>query len=223
VVRVDLPGHGASSLSTYVATGADIAEVIRAVLQELDLTDVVLAGHSLGGIGALRLAVDDGEAARDRLAALVLVSTSAQPFRLAEVSTIAMGSHPLARPVLAVPALGRAALRATCFAPHAEVDAVEHVRQVWLTTPYRTRWAYAAGGGHEMTLAAGLHRVALPTVAITGAADSRTPVGRARHLAEAIPQARLEVVEGAGHAILVERPDAVADAILSCAALQPVA
>lgn len=215
VVRIDLPGHGESSLRRPVMTGIDIAGVIDAVLGALDLRGAVLAGHSLGGIGALRYAVDHGEGASERLDGLVLVGTSATPLRPAEVSTVAMGSHPLARPALAVPVIGRAALRATCFAPHAGTERVDQVRRVWRDTPFRTRWAYAGGAGTEAALWMKLHRVAVPTVAVTGTADTRTPPSRALQLRRGIPGARVELVERAGHAILVERPDAVAHAILT--------
>lgn len=217
VVAIDLPGHGDSTLARPLMTGADIAGVIGVVLEDLDLREVVLAGHSLGGIGALRFAVDHLPAVQERLVGLVLVSTSATPFRLAEVSTVAMGSHPLSRPALAVPPIGRAALRATCFAPRADGEAVEHLRKIWRRTPYRTRWAYAAGAATEVALRTKLRRVSVPTVAVVGTADTRTPPGRAEQLARGIPRARVQLVERAGHAILVERPDAVADAILGAA------
>jgi 3-oxoadipate enol-lactonase len=48
-------------------------------------------------------------------------------------------------------------------------------------------------------------RVASPTLVIHGSEDRYVPPANARALAEAIPGARLLVLEGAGHLVFVER------------------
>jgi pimeloyl-ACP methyl ester carboxylesterase len=53
-----------------------------------------------------------------------------------------------------------------------------------------------------------------PTLVITGSQDSLTPVGDAEELAELIPHARLEVLGGAAHGLMVEAPNAFNDAVL---------
>ena len=71
VVAIDLPGHGASGSSrsawTVPAFGADVVAVLRA----LDLREVVLVGHSLGGAVVL----DAAARAPDRVVAVVGVDT----------------------------------------------------------------------------------------------------------------------------------------------------
>ena len=49
VVRVDLAGHGASSTTRTRWTVAAFADDVVAVVNDLELTSVVLVGHSLGG------------------------------------------------------------------------------------------------------------------------------------------------------------------------------
>jgi len=56
--------------------------------------------------------------------------------------------------------------------------------------------------------------IADPTLIITGSQDSLTPVGDAEELAELVPHARLEVVTGAAHGLMVEAPNAFNDAVL---------
>jgi 3-oxoadipate enol-lactonase len=56
--------------------------------------------------------------------------------------------------------------------------------------------------------------IACPTLVITGSQDSLTPVGDAEELAELIPGARLEVLSGAAHGLMVEAPNAFNDAVL---------
>ena len=59
--------------------------------------------------------------------------------------------------------------------------------------------------------AADLAKVSVPTLVIVAGEDLLTPGGQA--LAAAIPNATVLVVEGAGHAVALEAPDAVNDAI----------
>lgn len=71
VVAVDLPGHGEATAArepwTVAAFGGDVAGLI----QGLDLTDVVLVGHSMGGPVSLRAAALAG----DRVRGIVAVDT----------------------------------------------------------------------------------------------------------------------------------------------------
>ena len=48
-------------------------------------------------------------------------------------------------------------------------------------------------------------RISAPTLVIHGAEDRYVPPSNARALAEAIPNARLRILEGAGHLVFVER------------------
>ncbi|HEV3450598.1 MAG TPA: alpha/beta fold hydrolase [Acidimicrobiia bacterium] len=50
--------------------------------------------------------------------------------------------------------------------------------------------------------------VSAPALVITGSQDLLTPVGDAEELAELLPNARLEELRGAGHALMVEAPNA---------------
>lgn len=55
LVRIDLPGFGGSDLSA--ASGMDsYASAVAAVLHEIDITQCVLVGHSMGGYAALAFA-----------------------------------------------------------------------------------------------------------------------------------------------------------------------
>ena len=52
-----------------------------------------------------------------------------------------------------------------------------------------------------------LPRIAVPTLLIWGELDARSPLYVARQLEEAIPDAKLVVIPGAGHVSNLERPD----------------
>lgn len=56
--------------------------------------------------------------------------------------------------------------------------------------------------------------VTAPALVITGSQDLLTPLGDAEELAEMIPTARIEELRGAGHALMVEAPNAFNRAVL---------
>jgi pimeloyl-ACP methyl ester carboxylesterase len=58
-----------------------------------------------------------------------------------------------------------------------------------------------------------LHRIQAKTLVLWGEHDAVVPLLHAEHYAAGIPQARLQVVPNAGHALLMERPDAALAAI----------
>jgi pimeloyl-ACP methyl ester carboxylesterase len=55
----------------------------------------------------------------------------------------------------------------------------------------------------------------VPAVVVTGTADQMTPEKHARRLAESLPRSKLCLVPGAGHMVMLEQPQAVAQALLS--------
>ena len=60
-----------------------------------------------------------------------------------------------------------------------------------------------------------LVNVDAPALVITGSQDLLTPVGDAEELCELLPRARLEELRGAGHALMVEAPNAFNRALLN--------
>jgi pimeloyl-ACP methyl ester carboxylesterase len=49
IVTLDLPGHGKSDMLAEIHSMKLMAEVVKALLEHLGITEVVIAGHSLGG------------------------------------------------------------------------------------------------------------------------------------------------------------------------------
>jgi pimeloyl-ACP methyl ester carboxylesterase len=58
-----------------------------------------------------------------------------------------------------------------------------------------------------------LPRIAVPTLLIWGELDARSPLGVARQFEEAIPDAQLVVIPGAGHVSNLERPGQLNEAV----------
>lgn len=73
-------------------------------------------------------------------------------------------------------------------------------------TPVGYRGGVDALCGFDVT--ARLHEIAAPTLVMPGALDKGTPPRCSDVIADAIPDARLEVIDDARHIAIVERPDA---------------
>jgi pimeloyl-ACP methyl ester carboxylesterase len=73
-------------------------------------------------------------------------------------------------------------------------------------------WWFASAGAlleslESFDLRPCLPRIACPTLVLAAAEDRIMPLEEARALAAAIRGARLEVIEGSGHVLVVEQPD----------------
>ncbi|MDX2437895.1 MAG: alpha/beta fold hydrolase [Acidobacteriota bacterium] len=64
---------------------------------------------------------------------------------------------------------------------------------------------------HSLRLRDELVEITAPTLVIAAELDGFVPLDRARGLANAISGARFEIIEGAGHAVVVEQPQAIVD------------
>ena len=177
----DLPGPAA-------VTGVDgYAALVEATLPAAG-PRLVAIGHSLGGAIAIGLALRH----RLPLHGLVLMGTAAR-FPLDERlrNRFLGGEHQLAFGPAVSPALVRASLREWRKRDVTSVGA-----------------AFALAAGHDVRERLG--GVDLPTLVVGGMADLLTPPHLARELAMGIPGSRLEMLDGAGHMLMLEQPSKLA-------------
>jgi len=73
-ITIDLPGHGKSDVFGYVHQMEYVAELIQALLKELNVRRCVLVGHSLGGYISLAFA----ELFPDQVISLVMLNSTAR-------------------------------------------------------------------------------------------------------------------------------------------------
>lgn len=67
---------------------------------------------------------------------------------------------------------------------------------------------------HSPKLRKRLHRITAPTLVVRGERDTLVPAAHAETYAREVPGARLEIVEGGGHLLPLERPDELARLVL---------
>ena len=212
VVAYDQRGHGRSVVGSDPCSidrlGNDLAEV----LEQLDLRDVVVAGHSMGGMATQAMLIDHPE--QHRVKAIVLVATGAAGIGLppqARAMAEAVIGWKRGDSFVARDAIGTAIVRGA-FGKHAHREQVLACRDMLLNTPIPSRRDFV-GAISAMDLRPGLGSIKIPTAIIVGTLDTLTPLARARAINAAVPGSTLEVLPGRGHMLPWEAPDEVAHLI----------
>jgi pimeloyl-ACP methyl ester carboxylesterase len=194
---LDLPGHGQSEGQGRTSISA-YADFVAAFIETLGLEKATLVGHSMGGATALDFALRYPE----RLDRLVLVGSGA---RLRVAPAILNG----------IRQDFQAVVRLICdyaFAPDAPQQLKrEGHRQMGQTHPDVLYGDFAACDVFDVMDRLG--EVHCPTLAICGTADRLTFPKYSTYLRDNIPAAQLVLVEGAGHMVMLEQPEAVSRAI----------
>ncbi len=213
VVLYDQRGHGESTTGTDPISidrlGADLA----AVVEQLDLRDTVLAGHSMGGMTVMAFACHHAELARARVRGLALVATAAHGLSARGRARFwrTVLSRPLLDRAMGRPRVGNAFVRPT-FGVDPLPEHVDATRAHFVGTPPEVRLDCAEAMG-TMDLRAVLHAVELPAVVLLGTRDRLIVNRLTRAIAEHIAGAEVVELPGAGHMLPLERPDEVAAAI----------
>jgi poly(3-hydroxyoctanoate) depolymerase len=209
LIAFDAPGAGLSQRPRQPLRMGGLAEVVRALLDELELDRVDVLGYSWGGGLAQELA----RRAPDRVRRLVLCATGPglggsppRPLAALMLATPARYYHPRLL-ALTVPHIagGRTARDRSALADqaaarlHRPPDPLGYLYQL-----------YAVAGWSSLPW---LHRVHQPTLIVAGDRDPSVPLRNARLLAGRLPHAHLEVVKGGGHLFLLDEPESVTGAI----------
>lgn len=213
VVRWDQRGHGRSQAGHKGHSIEGLADDLATVVTELDLHDVVLVGHSMGGMTVQAFATHHHQLFHDRTRAAVLVATAGFGLRNAlNARTPDLLRSAYVERMFQRPATGRLMVRST-FGRSAHPHHVEVTRADFAATDQEVR-AQLAESMAEMDLRDGIAKVDVPTTIIVGTRDTLTPPVLARGMAATIPGATLEVLPGCGHMLPYEAPDVIADAVL---------
>lgn len=233
VLCYDLRGHGQSDparpgTATIVALADDLAGLLRAEVEG----PVVLAGHSMGGMAIMALAQRHPELVAQRVVGAVFVSTSC-----GDLMPLDFGLRPgLARLVFR----GEPHLMRWASASRRLLDRKLTTRRVGLIQP-GVRWlqfgehprradvelaARCVAQGrpanlvnfrstfddHDQAVALAEFRH-IPTLVMGGTLDRLTPFRHSEVIAAVLPDATLVRYDGAGHMVMLERAEQIADRI----------
>ena len=191
----DLPGHPEGpGLSTI----PDMAGWVRRFIDDRGLAPCVLGGHSMGSAVALQVALDSPE----HLRGVILMGAGARLRVRQEFFDLIRTDYEAAVEEL---------LR-WWFAPEASPRVVERARRALRVVPptvvHDDFWA-----ANRFDVMDRVQEVSVPTLILCGEEDRMTPLKYSEYLREHIPGARLVVIPGAGHMVMLEQPRAVSEAI----------
>ena len=207
VLVPDLPGHGRST-GPALGSIAELAQWVAGLLDAAGIHDAAVAGHSMGSLIALEFAVRNPE----RTISLALLGTAA-PMVVAP---------PLLASAKANEHAGLEMINAWSHGSRAHLggNTLPGMWMLGMNMRLMERQApdvlyadFSACNDYAPAPAA-VSGLKCPVLIIAGSRDQMTPPRAAMELSQAIAHARMLVLEGAGHALMAEQPDAVLDALI---------
>lgn len=199
VHALDLPGHGQSEGEGRQSIEEYAEDVVRFMDAE-NIQTAVLAGISMGSAIALTLALDHP----NRVAALVLIGGGAE-MRVAPSILEMVGNLETFETAVET-------INVHSFTPAVPTDLLRLSKQELLKTPPSVllRDFFACS---QFTMVKRLSEIKTPALILCGEHDKMMPPKFSLSLRDGLPNARLLIIEQAGHMAQLERPDIVADAI----------
>ncbi len=224
-VLMDLRSHGesepaASGDLSLSAMGRDVSAALESVTNG---RKAVVVGHSLGGMAVLAAAKERPELFERSVAGTALIGTAASDLlrgvmgsvtqilrpRLGSLPQAARRVNRLRRYVVASPGdIGELVARLTQFGPDASPHVVDHVVGLAAKAPSAV-WTEGLAELMGVDLRDALANLTSPVLVAVGDHDRVTPPATAMAMVGELPDARLEIVEGAGHLPMLERHEAV--------------
>ena len=206
VLALDFPGFGAAP-SSGQRTVQEFSQFITDSLERERVQDVVLVGLSMGGYVAFRALERHPELVRG----LVLADTKASPDAPdARTKRLKMAAR--------VESEGTGFLQTelipNLLAKTVSPEVLLEVQQLADEAAQHAIYNALAALASRPDSRGMLEDVDIPTLILVGEDDAVTPISDAEVMASTIPNARLEVIRGAGHLSNLEQPQSFNAALL---------
>jgi pimeloyl-ACP methyl ester carboxylesterase len=196
-IALDLPGHGRSPGAGRNAVAAYAADVI-ALMDALKLKTAVVAGHSMGGAVAQTVALNYP----DRISGVLLVATGAKLTVHPDILKGILNDYPKTVDLIVnwyYGSIGSDTMRRTSRRRLLEFD------------PPVVHGDYTACNAFDLRNR--VSQIRQPTLIVGGTEDKLTPLKYSEFLRDQILGSQLVKVEGAGHMLMIEQPEFVADSV----------
>ena len=223
LVFYDLRGHGLSQPKGERRYNiATLIDDLLAVIEDAGLEEVVLVGHSVGGMIALDLCSSRTDLLGTAIKGVVCVNTTHRPAYETVTGGAAVARlervlrHPLdalgsqhhrvdrLRKIIKPSDSLFLAVSFAAFGPHASAKQVDFTYDMLSETPTDVLFdLFKAYRDYDVTDV--LPDVTVPVLVITGTNDRITVPGASEFLADNLPKAELKVFERSGHMTMLER------------------
>jgi 3-oxoadipate enol-lactonase len=210
VIAPDLRGFGETEVTAGSATMNQMAQDVAELMDQLQIPRAVIGGLSMGGYVALAFY----KQFPSRVRALILADTRAQADTEEAKQTRAQQAEKALSEGMAGIADAMLPKLLTPDTVSKRPDIVMHVRDMMLKTKPEGAAAALRGMAEREDQTPLLSQISAPTLILVGAEDAITPVADSEKMHHAIPNARLVVLENAGHVSNLERTEQFNDAML---------
>jgi pimeloyl-ACP methyl ester carboxylesterase len=208
VLSLDLPGHGRSD-DPAPSTITEYTDAVAAILDSADVESAHIVGHSMGAFIGLELAARYPQMARS----LTLIGVSEPMPVHPDLLAAAEADDHLAFDLVSSWSYTRTAHTGGHPTPGLWMMGAA-MRLLERSRPGVLHSGLAACSTYDTALDRAAE-VAAPTLVLMGEHDIMTRPRGAEILAEAIPNATVVIVPDTGHMVMIERPDAVLDTLLT--------
>ncbi len=197
----DMPGYGQSERPPWARDARDLGILLHHTLDKLGLERVTLVGLGFGGYVAAEMAAMN----QHRLKALVLIGAAGLQPDEGEI---------LDQMLIDFPDYVRAGFRDdTAFEQVFGAEPEQPIKELWDLSREMTARLTWKPYMFSRRLAPSLSEVQTPTLITWGTQDRVVPPVCAQQYARALPNSRVELIEGAGHLVEYEEPEKVAELI----------
>jgi pimeloyl-ACP methyl ester carboxylesterase len=219
----DLRGHGLSQpKGDENITIAGLASDLLAVIEDANLDEVIIVGHSIGGMIALDLCVQRPDLLDSPIKGLVLANTTYAPAAetLVGGAAVARFERFTRRPMDVLGSQARSIERlrrivkpsdaifwtvaVTAFGPGASARQIDFTYDMLAETPADVIFDLVKAY-RDFDVRERLGEVTVPVLVIGGTNDRLTICKASEYLAEQLPKAELELLKGCGHMSMLER------------------
>lgn len=196
VIRVDFPGFGGTEPPKEPWGVNEYGRFVQALCQKLGLAPDVLIGHSFGGRIALK-SVAKRYLAPKKL--ILIGSAGFSNYKSLRNRLFQLAAKAGKAALLVFPASFREKSRRRLYRSAGSTDYLDAgvLKETFVKVTREDLGPHAAN-------------VEVPTLLIWGGADAETPLSYGIRLRDLIRSSRLEVIEGAGHFVYIEKPKEVA-------------
>ena len=199
ILAIDLPGHGGSPGKESESIG-EYSEHVVSLLDHLEIEQAILGGHSMGGAIAMQLCLDHPE----RVLGLILIGSGAKYEVNPKLIKYCENERTYPQALQFVIKFS--------FSKTANERLVELAAERMAETPpsvLRTDFIVC----NQFDVSEILVEIDKPTLVICGEEDKMMPVSCSQLLSDRIPESRLEIVPNAGHMVMLEQPEPVAQLV----------
>ena len=199
VIVFDQPGHGRSGSLDSLGSIPRMAEFTQQLCDVLQLDRPVLMGHDMGGAVALQMALNQPE----RVRALVIGASGEridvpEP-TLEQAQRVSEGKE-------------RRPFDPANFAKSTAPEIMKKAFMWGLKTDPRATYGDLLAC-RDWDVSEELSSIQAPTLVVHGAEEHESVRSRATALAEKLPHAEIQIIDAAGHALLPEAPESLAEVV----------